>query len=203
MELLRAARDAFAPRRRRVWLGRHRAYAEFKQLSAEEETRLLERLTLLLQRTAWATSVKLDRSSRRAIFELSGAEVVQVLEEAVANYQDNGGSDGSYPYGSAIRWDLNEGAPAGSRFTNVEVRADDGTWSAIDLGATYVVVTNSFLAAGGDGWFTFGTATAEGRTVDTFINYAQGFIDWLEQDAGGVASVPAPENFSTQSFISA
>ncbi|MEZ5298921.1 MAG: 5'-nucleotidase C-terminal domain-containing protein [Ilumatobacteraceae bacterium] len=55
--------------------------------------------------------------------ELSGAEVVQVLEEAVANYQDNGGSDGSYPYGSAIRWDLNEGAPAGSRFTNVEVRS--------------------------------------------------------------------------------
>ncbi|MEZ5298922.1 MAG: hypothetical protein R2697_22360 [Ilumatobacteraceae bacterium] len=52
-------------------------------------------------------------------------------------------------------------------------------------------MTNSFLAAGGDGWFTFGTATAEGRTVDTFINYAQGFIDWLEQDAGGVASVPA------------
>ncbi|MEZ4225760.1 MAG: HAD-IC family P-type ATPase [Polyangiaceae bacterium] len=87
MELLRAARDVFAPRRRRVWLGRHRAYAEFKQLSAEEETRLLERLTLLLQRTAWATSVKLDRSSRRAIFELSGAEVheldvIRLLEEA-------------------------------------------------------------------------------------------------------------------------
>lgn len=136
--------------------------------------------------------------------ELSGAEVVRVLEEAVANYQDNGGSDGSYPYGAAIRWDLNEGAAAGSRFSNVEVRADDGTWSPIDPAATYIVVTNSFLAGGGDGWNTFAAASADGRTVDTFINYAQGFIDWVQQDLGGGAvSVPAPENFSTQSFISA
>lgn len=135
--------------------------------------------------------------------ELTGTEIAQVLEEAVANYQDNAGSDGSYPYGSAIRWDLNEGAAAGSRFSNIEVRADDGTWGPIDPLATYVVVTNSFLAGGGDGWFTFAAASADGRTTDTFINYAQGFIDWLEQDAGGVATVPAPENFSTQSFISA
>ena len=70
--------------------------------------------------------------------------------------------------------------------------------------ATYVVVTNSFLAGGGDGWTTFATAAAQGRSTDTFINYAQGFIDWVEQDLGGGAiSVPAPENFSTQSFVSA
>ena len=136
--------------------------------------------------------------------ELSGAEVAQVLEEAVANYQDNGGSDGSYPYGSAIRWDLDEGAPAGSRFSNIEVRADDGTWGPIDPASTYVVVTNSFLAGGGDGWNTFRTAVDQGRSVDTFINYAQGFIDWVEQDLGGGAvSVPLPEDFSTQSFVPA
>lgn len=134
--------------------------------------------------------------------EMTGAEIAQVLEEAVANYQNNGGSDGSYPYGSAIRWDVNEGAPTGSRFSNIEVRADDGTWGPIDPAATYIVVTNSFLASGQDGWTTFGAVTADGRTVDTFINYAQGFIDWVEQDLGGGAvSVPAPENFSTQSFI--
>jgi 5'-nucleotidase / UDP-sugar diphosphatase len=109
--------------------------------------------------------------------ELTGAEIGRVLEEAVANYQDNGGSDGSYPYGAAIRWSLNEGAPAGSRFSNIEVRADDGTWGPIDPAATYVVVTNSFLAGGGDGWFTFKTAVDAGRGTDTFINYAQGFID--------------------------
>jgi 5'-nucleotidase / UDP-sugar diphosphatase len=136
--------------------------------------------------------------------EMTGAEIAQVLEEAVANYQDNGGSDGSYPYGSAIRWDVDESAAAGSRFSNIEVRADDGTWGPIDPAATYVVVTNSFLSTGQDGWTTFGTVTADGRTVDTFINYAQGFIDWVEQDLGGGAvTVPAPDDFSTQSFIPA
>ena len=33
-----------------------------------------------------------------------------------------------------------------------------------------------------------------------FIDYAQGFIDWVEQDAGGVVSVPDPSMFSTQKF---
>lgn len=137
--------------------------------------------------------------------ELTGAEVKQVLEEAVRNYQDvAGGSDGSYPYGAAIRWDLNEGAAFGSRFSNVEVRADDGTWAPIDPARTYVVVTNSFLAGGGDGWATFATAAAQGRSRDTFINYAQGFIDWVQKDLGGGAiSVPAPADFSTQNFTSA
>ncbi len=132
--------------------------------------------------------------------EMTGAEISAVLEEAVTNFVDNGGSTGSYPYGSAIRWDVDLSQAAGSRFSNIEVRADDGTWSAIDPAATYVVVTNSFLAAGRDGWTTFGTVTAGGRTVDTFIDYAQGFIDWIEQDAGGAISVPSPEDFSTQSF---
>ncbi len=85
-EVFRAVSEAFAPRRRRVWLGGQRAYAEFKQLSHEEEDRLLERLEVLVKRTKWAEGVKLDRVSRRAVFELSGAEVteldvIRVLEE--------------------------------------------------------------------------------------------------------------------------
>lgn len=136
--------------------------------------------------------------------EMTGTEISTVLEEAVTNFVDNGGSTGSYPYGSAIRWDVDLSQAAGSRFSNIEVRADDGTWSAIDPGATYIVVTNSFLAAGRDGWNTFGTVTADGRTVDTFIDYAQGFIDWVEEDqGGGPIVVPPPADFSTQSFVPA
>ncbi len=135
--------------------------------------------------------------------ELSGAEVAAVLEEAVANFADDEGSTGSYPYGSAIRWDIDMGMAAGERFSNIEIRGEDGTWSAIDPAANYVVVTNSFIASGRDGYLTFGTAFDDGRVVDTFIDYAQGFIDWVEEDAGGQISVPDPENFSTQSFTPA
>lgn len=136
--------------------------------------------------------------------ELTGAEIVQTLEEGVANFVDNSdGSDGSYPYGSAIRWDADLSQPAGSRFSNVEVRDISGNWAPIDLAAAYVVVTNSFLASGGDGYVTFGAANADGRVVDTGIDYAQGFIDWLIEDADGEIVVPPPSEFSTQSFVPA
>jgi len=104
---------------------------------------------------------------------------------------------------STIRWDVDPGAADGERFSNIEVRDDDGEWGAIDPVATYVVATNSFIAAGRDGYTAFGVATDDDRAVDTFIDYAQGFIDWVEQDAGGVITVPDPENFSTQNFTPA
>ncbi len=86
-EVFRMVSEAFAPRKRRVWVGRKRAYAEYKLLSNEEEGRLLARLSALVERTAWADGVKLDRASRRAVFDLSGAEVteldvIRLLEEA-------------------------------------------------------------------------------------------------------------------------
>jgi 5'-nucleotidase len=65
------------------------------------------------------------------------------------------------------------------------------------------VVTNSFIASGRDGYLTFGTAFDDGRVVDTLIDYTQGFIDWLVEDAAGTASVPGPLNFSTQNFTPA
>ena len=137
--------------------------------------------------------------------ELSGAEVKQSLEDAGNFYLANpGAATGAYPYGSAIRWDTNLSAPSGNRFQNVEVRADDGTWGPLDPAATYTVVTNSFLAGGGDGYLTFKAAADDGRVTDTFINYAQGLIDYIEQDlGGGTLTVPTPDNFSTQSFVPA
>jgi 5'-nucleotidase len=134
--------------------------------------------------------------------ELSGQEVADVLEDAVDNFVDEGGSTGSYPYGSGIRWDVDLSADSGDRFSNIQVKnKDTGMWESLVLANTYVVVTNSFIASGRDGYDAFGVAFDEGRVVDTFIDYAQGFIDWVEQDVGGVVSVPAPGEFSTQSFI--
>ena len=140
--------------------------------------------------------------------DLTGQQVVDTLEEAAANFLDNGGSDGSYPYGAAVRWDADLTKPVGERFTNIEVRdRDTGEWSPIDLAATYVVVTNDFIARGQDGYTTFGEVWDTGSYVDTGILYTQGLVDWIEQDApkdgGGVpqVSVPAPEDFSTQSFV--
>lgn len=139
--------------------------------------------------------------------ELTGAEVLQAVEDGLAFYATNpGGNTGAFPYGSHIRWHIDMRQPRGSRLSNVEVKDRvTGVWAPLDPTATYTVVTNSFLAGGGDGYATFRAARDQGRFTDTFINYAQGFYDYVQQDLGGVGgtplTVPAPADFSTQSFI--
>lgn len=133
--------------------------------------------------------------------DLTGAEVVLALEQGLSNTLDHGGSTGAFPYGAGIRWDLDASQPFGSRFTNVQVRADDGTWAPIDPTATYVVVANSFMAGGGDGYQVLADAAADGRAVDTFLDYAQSFIDYVVEDAGGV--VDKPTEYSLQSYTPA
>jgi len=134
---------------------------------------------------------------------MTGAEIAQVLEEAVANFMDEGGSTGSSPYSSGLRWNIDLSQPAGSRFSSLEVSPIDSMeWQPLDLEATYVVTTNSFSADGGDGYTTFKTVTDDGRAVDTFLEYAQTFSDWLTA-MGGILSRPPLSEFSTQSFIPA
>lgn len=136
--------------------------------------------------------------------DLSGQEVIDSVEDALDFYASNpSGNTGAFPYGSHIRWDIDMTKGKGERVSNVEIR-ERGTdnWSAIDPNGEYVVVTNSFIASGRDGYVTFGEAFNEGRVTDTFINYAQGFVDYVEQDlAGQPLFAPAPTNFSTQSFV--
>ena len=138
--------------------------------------------------------------------ELSGQEVLSSIEDGLDFYATNPGANtGAFPYGSHIRWDIDMTRPKGSRLSKVEVKdRATGVWAPIDLdpSASYTVVTNSFLANGGDGYATFKAARDAGRVTDTFINYAQGFIDYVVQDLdGGTVLAPPASEFSTQSFV--
>jgi len=149
--------------------------------------------------------------------QMTGAEIRQVLEEAVSAFQDvEDGSTGAYPYAANLRWDLDLSQPFGSRFSNIEIRRKGATeWSALADTDQVTVVTNDYLAAGGDGYATFETVSEDGRMVDTYIDYAQGFIDYLQQDLGGAAAgdpiLAAPpqvtpvacSDYSTEIFIDA
>jgi 5'-nucleotidase len=132
--------------------------------------------------------------------EMTGAEVVLALEQGLGNVLDAGGSSGAYPYGAGVRWDVDTTQSFGSRFSNVEVRPKGSTtWSAIDPAATYIVVANSFMATGGDGFQILEDAVNDGRGVDTLLDYAQSFIDYVVEDAGGVIGLPT--DYSTQSYL--
>ncbi|MFW2384018.1 MAG: NAD nucleotidase [Acidimicrobiales bacterium] len=135
--------------------------------------------------------------------EMTGVEIKQVLEDGFDFALQPDGSTGAYPYAAGLRWDADATAAKGSRLTNLEYQAKGSTdWVPFDPGATYTVVTNDFIAAGRDGYLTFAEID-DSRIVDTFINYAQGLIDYVELDLNGVVSKPPAENYSTQSFVPA
>lgn len=132
--------------------------------------------------------------------EMTGVEVEAVLEEAITFAIDPDGSTGAYPYAAGLRWDVDLTAPEGERISNLEFD-EDGEWVPFDNTATYTVATNSFIASGQDGYITFGEVTDDGRSEDTLIDYAQAFIDYIEQDAEGVLSPLPIEQYSTQSIV--
>ena len=130
---------------------------------------------------------------------MTGAEIRQVLNEAVDFAHTPDGSSGAYPYAAGLRWDVDMTRAEGDRLYNIEVKGRDETaWRALTDGETLNVVTNSFTAGGRDGYVTFGTVSEDGRAVDTFLDYAQSFVDYVREQ--GTVSKPAIADYSTQSY---
>ncbi|KAH8062457.1 hypothetical protein JL722_3375 [Aureococcus anophagefferens] len=131
--------------------------------------------------------------------DLTGAQLVDVLEEALAQPLDDGGSTGSYPYAAGLRFAVDASRPRGSRVSGVEVNARlAGAWAPVDADAVYAVATNDYIGGGKDGYHTFG----EIESADTFLLYTQSFLDYLE-DIDGPVPAPDEADFSTTSFTDA
>lgn len=139
------------------------------------------------------------------IANLSGAQIIDTLEEAVSNWKDSGHSDGSHPYASGLRWHLDLTKPKGQRFSQIELKNDDtGQWQPLDLQATYSVVMTDYLAQGFEGYKTAGEVckttntsqcvTAGGTFADeSFIRYVSDL-----QSKGQALMRPACSDYSHQ-----
>ncbi len=131
--------------------------------------------------------------------EMTGAEIHAVLEDALDYALSEDGSTGAYPYAAGLRWDINASAQKGSRFSNVEFRGQsDSAWTALDKARSYKVVTNDYISGGRDGYLTFKDVVKDGRAVDTFLDYAQSFVDYVKKQ-GKIGKLPASD-YSTKSF---
>ena len=136
--------------------------------------------------------------------DLTGAQIKHVLEQAL-DLAFRGESTGSYPYASGLRYDVNATVadPSGflsERITNLQINArlEEGTWNDIDMNTTYRVVTNSFLAAGHDGYLEF--ADASNYQHDTQTTYLDAFVRYVEE-RGGSLSAPDLEDMSTHIYV--
>jgi len=137
-------------------------------------------------------------SNTLVTLELTGAQIKAVLEDAA----DFGITDssGAFPYAAGLRYDVNRNETKGDRITFIEVRPRlTGGWMPIDNTATYVVVTNSYIAGGRDSYTTF--TEVSGSLRNTYIEYAEGFARYCKEV--GTLVEPPREDFSTQGYIDA
>lgn len=98
--------------------------------------------------------------------DLTGQQIIEALENSVSQVKDLAGR---FPQVSGLRFVWNPNAEPGKRIVSVEVKNPDGTYQPIDPTRTYRVVTNNFLAQGGDGYTVF-------QKGSNFINL--GFVDY-------------------------
>lgn len=130
---------------------------------------------------------------------MTGAEIHAVLEDALDYALLPDGSTGAYPYAAGLRWHVDLSAAKGSRLTGLEYKGpSDDAWSSLDLARSYKVITNDYIGAGRDGYATFKTVTEDGRSLDTYLDYAQSFVDFVKQ-RGTVGKLPV-DDYSTQSI---
>lgn len=133
--------------------------------------------------------------------EITGQQVKDTLEDAIANHMDEEGSSGSHPYADGLRWDLDLTQSKGNRVRNIEVRnRKTGVWSALDRNKTYVMATNDYIAEGRDGYLTLAKIFKDSSKVDdTKLLYTQSFIDYIEKI--GTVSRPGRNDYSHKSVI--
>ncbi len=131
---------------------------------------------------------------------MTAAEIHAVLEDALDYALQPDGSTGAYPYAAGLRWNVNLTAAKGGRLTGIEYKGPkDASWAPLDTARSYKVITNDYIAAGRDGYATFKTVTEDGRSLNTYLDYAQSFVDFVKQ-RGTVGKLPV-EDYSTQSIV--
>ena len=115
------------------------------------------------------------------ITDITGAEVKQVLEDAI-DYVLNGGSTGAFPYGAGIRYEATKEGKLGTRVKKIEVfDFKANKWVPIDAKKSYMLAVNSYIAQGKDGYTTLGKITAQKRGTDTHLSDTKIFIDYLKE----------------------
>ncbi|WP_407866029.1 5'-nucleotidase C-terminal domain-containing protein [Phyllobacterium phragmitis] len=87
-------------------------------------------------------------------FQLKGADVIAALENGVGQVEEGAGR---FPQVAGLKYAFDRSKPAGGRISDVMVKDPQGGWVPIDPAATYGVVSNNYMRAGGDGYKIFAT----------------------------------------------
>jgi len=91
-------------------------------------------------------------SNTLATVQISGADVIEALENGVSDVENGAGR---FAQVAGLKYSFDLSQPAGSRVSDVLVKGEGDEWVPIDEDATYTIVTNNYVRGGGDGYGTF------------------------------------------------
>jgi 5'-nucleotidase len=112
------------------------------------------------------------------MIDIKGRDLLDAIEEGV-EYQISTGGKEPYLYVAGISIRLDDAKPKGRRIEDPLVRQSDGSYMCLQDKETYRVVTNSYLAGGGDGMNILGHIT--GHRTDTGFVDAEIMIEYLKE----------------------
>lgn len=105
------------------------------------------------------------------IADLTGAEIKEILEHSV---HERPAENGGFLHIAGMKYYYDSHREVGNRVVKMYLVEDEGKETEIKMDQDYVVTTNGFTGAGGDGFETFEKASEEGRVKDI------GEIDWQQ-----------------------
>jgi len=100
---------------------------------------------------------------------VKGSDILAALEHGVSQYP---APNGGFPHVAGIRFVFDPSKEAGSRISKVEIKG-----KALDPDAEYLLATNDFMAAGGDGY----TMLAGGRIVNELPSMDEVVMGYIEK----------------------
>ena len=130
------------------------------------------------------------------------------LEQGVQNWKDQLNSDGSHPYASGIRWNLDLTKPFGSRFSNLMVKNHlSGIWSPLVSNATYKLVITDYLRDGAENYATFKDICLSAGSAKCLplggVYASDSLTNYVKSIAPSKLTRPACGDYSHQSVIKA
>lgn len=116
--------------------------------------------------------------------KMYGAEIKQVLEDALSKVYDDG-VYGAFPYAYALKYDIDTTRGKNNRILNLEIKdRQNGAWSAVDNAQMYTIATSSYLASGKDGYTTFKSVQdSRGDGLNTYLSHMLSFVKYIEEEA--------------------
>ncbi len=129
------------------------------------------------------------------LMNMTGQQIKDALEDG-CDYQISQGWDW-FPYVSGMTYAVvnSKSMPKGQRIRSLKLKNGDGSFSELDVAGTYRVVTNNFLAAGGDGF----SALKNIKGTDTGLIDADVFSDYLR--SLGIVGNPTDQRVTVLTVI--